>query len=103
MPPNSKLPMMFFKRGDFSGLHANHVPVPGQGMPNSPPTGAGTFVLSNKGVDGKYSKKSNAVSVPMAGLASFGDSGGRHADGQRERVLDAHGDQLLQHSGSDGG
>jgi outer membrane protein assembly factor BamB len=31
----------------------------------APPTGPGSFVMSNKGADGKFSKKSNAVSVPI--------------------------------------
>ena len=34
-------------------------------MPNSPATGPGSFVVSNRGDDGTYSKKSNAVSVPI--------------------------------------
>jgi photosystem II stability/assembly factor-like uncharacterized protein len=33
--------------------------------PKAPPTGPGSFVVYNKGTDGKYSKKSNAVSVPI--------------------------------------
>jgi len=33
--------------------------------PEAPVTGPGSFVVSNKGSDGKYSKKSNAVSVPI--------------------------------------
>ena len=33
--------------------------------PNAPVTGPGSFVISNKGADGTYSKKGNAVSVPI--------------------------------------
>ena len=32
---------------------------------NSPPTGPGSFVVSNKGAAGTYTLKSNAVSVPI--------------------------------------
>jgi hypothetical protein len=38
--------------------------LPGTGS-NAPATGPGSFVVSNKGSDGKYSEKSNAVSVPI--------------------------------------
>jgi sugar lactone lactonase YvrE len=38
--------------------------VPGSG-PQAPATGPGSFVVSNKGSDGRYSRKSNAVSVPV--------------------------------------
>ncbi len=31
----------------------------------APPTGPGSFVVSNKGADGKFSKRSNAVSAPI--------------------------------------
>ena len=33
--------------------------------PNAPPTGPGSFVVSNKGGDGMFGRKSNAVSVPI--------------------------------------
>ncbi len=33
--------------------------------PNSPPTGPGSFVVINKGADGKFSRSSNAVSAPI--------------------------------------
>ncbi len=33
--------------------------------PNAPVTGPGSFVVSNKGSDGQFSRKSNAVSVPI--------------------------------------
>jgi hypothetical protein len=36
---------------------------------NAPATGPGSFVVSNKGIDGKYSAKSNAVSVPIGDQA----------------------------------
>jgi hypothetical protein len=39
-------------------------PLPATGS-KAPPTGPGSFVVSNKGADGKYSKRSNAVSVPI--------------------------------------
>lgn len=38
--------------------------------PNSPSTGPGSFVVSNKGGDGNFSRKSNAVSVPIGQLIS---------------------------------
>src|SRR5579875_1904626 len=39
--------------------------LPAKGLPNSPATGPGSFVISNAGVDHLYSRKSNAVSVPL--------------------------------------
>ena len=65
-PPNGKLPTMFLNHGDLR-LTSTQImyPLPAQRMPNSPPTGPGAFVVSNKGADGQYSKKSNAVSVPI--------------------------------------
>lgn len=46
--------------------------------PGAPTTGPGSFVVSNRGADGTYSKKSNAVSVPIGEqitLSSVGQSG----------------------------
>jgi len=39
--------------------------VPAPGTLNSPATGPGSFVVSNKGIAGNYAAKSNAVSVPI--------------------------------------
>jgi hypothetical protein len=39
-------------------------PLPATGS-KAPPTGPGSFLVSNKGADGKYSKRGNAVSVPI--------------------------------------
>ena len=41
--------------------------VPAKGLPMSPDTGPGSFVVSNKGA-GTYSKKSNAVAAPIGAL-----------------------------------
>ena len=41
--------------------------VPAKGLPMSPNTGPGSFVVSNKGA-GTYSKKSNAVAAPIGAL-----------------------------------
>jgi sugar lactone lactonase YvrE len=38
--------------------------IPASG-PAAPPSGPGSFVVSNKGADGKYTRKSNAVSAPI--------------------------------------
>jgi hypothetical protein len=40
-------------------------PLPATGLPDSPVTGPGSFVISNAGAAKTYSKKSNAVSVPI--------------------------------------
>jgi hypothetical protein len=40
------------------------LPLPGSG-PDALPVGPAAFVVSNRGADGMYSKKSNAVSVPI--------------------------------------
>jgi hypothetical protein len=37
---------------------------------NFPPPGPGSFVVSNAGSDGKYTRKSNAVSVPIGARIS---------------------------------
>ena len=39
--------------------------LPALGLPNSPVTGPGSFVVSNSGPGGTYALKSNAVSVPI--------------------------------------
>ncbi len=44
--------------------------IPAAGAPNSPLTGPGSFVVSNAGPSGTYSKKSNAVSVPIGQVIS---------------------------------
>lgn len=41
------------------------LPIPAKLMPNSPPTGPGSFVVSNAGSSAAYGKKSNAVSAPI--------------------------------------
>jgi len=49
------------------GLTATQVSfiLPATGMPNSPTTGPGSFVVSNAGTAKEYARKSNAVSVPI--------------------------------------
>jgi hypothetical protein len=44
--------------------------LPAIGMLDSPPTGPGSFVVSNKGTAGTYAKRSNAVSVPIGAAIS---------------------------------
>jgi hypothetical protein len=44
--------------------------LPAAGQPNSPPDGPGSFVVINKGADGKFSKQSNAVSAPIGARIS---------------------------------
>jgi len=39
--------------------------IPAAGLPDSPPTGPGSFVVSNAGPGSTFSQKSNAVSVPI--------------------------------------
>jgi hypothetical protein len=39
--------------------------LPARGMTNSPPSGPGSFVISNAGAGKTYTKKSNAVSAPI--------------------------------------
>jgi hypothetical protein len=64
--PGGKLPTFFLNPGN-PGLTATQVSVmlSAKGMPNSPPTGPGSFVVSNAGAGKTYTKKSNAVSVPI--------------------------------------
>ena len=44
--------------------------LPPVGMPGSPSTGPGSFVVSNAGPSGTYNKKSNAVSAPIGQMIS---------------------------------
>jgi hypothetical protein len=53
----------FFNHGSGFSSTLISFTLPPRG-PN-PATGPGSFVVSNRGTDGKYSKKSNAVSVPI--------------------------------------
>ena len=63
--PAGKAGPFFLKPGN-PGLRATTITflVPGSGT-NAPPVGPGSFVISNKGGSGSFSKKSNAVSVPI--------------------------------------
>jgi hypothetical protein len=56
----------FFLNHGAAGLSATSITLqlPASG-PNALPVGPASFVISNKGSDGAYSKKSNAVSVPV--------------------------------------
>jgi hypothetical protein len=76
--PGGKVGPFFLNPGN-PGLRATSVsfPLPASG-PNAPPTGPGSFLVSNKGSAGTYSKKSNAVSVPLGqsiGVKSVVQSG----------------------------
>jgi len=69
----------FFLNPGNPGLRATSLsfPLPSAG-PNAPPTGPGSFVVSNKGSSGTFGKKSNAVSVPIGAritVASVSQSG----------------------------
>jgi hypothetical protein len=57
----------FFLNPGNPGLSAGQIKfaLPAKGLPNSPLTGPGSFVVSNAGAGKTYSKKSNAVSVPI--------------------------------------
>ncbi len=44
--------------------------LPAKGKPNSPPTGPGSFVVSNAGAGKTYLRKSNAVSAPVGAKIS---------------------------------
>jgi len=53
-------------------------PLPAKGLPKSPATGPGSFVVSNAGTAHTYAKKSNAVSAPLGAqihVFSVGQSG----------------------------
>jgi len=60
-----KVGPFFLNPGD-PGLSAGAISftLPATGS-NSPPTGPGSLVVINKGADGKFSRSSNAVSVPI--------------------------------------
>jgi len=60
-----KVGPFFINPGD-PGLSANSITValPAMG-PYAQPAGPASFVVSNKGTDGRYTRKSNAVSVPL--------------------------------------
>jgi hypothetical protein len=64
--PGGKLPTFFLNPGN-PGLTATQISVflPARGSPNSPPTGPGSFLVSNAGAGKTFAKKSNAVSVPI--------------------------------------
>ncbi len=63
--PGGKVGSFFLNPGN-PGLSSTLISftLPSTGS-NAPATGPGSFVVSNKGSDGKYSNKSNAVSVPI--------------------------------------
>ena len=56
----------FFLNPGAAGLSSTliNLPLPATGA-NAPVTGPGSVVISNKGSDGSYGKKSNAVSVSI--------------------------------------
>jgi len=68
--PGGKVGPFFLNSGD-TGLTATSITLtlPTTGS-NSPAVGPGSFVVSNKGSDGSYSKKSNAVSAPIGARVS---------------------------------
>jgi len=57
--PRGKVGPFFVKPGSFTSTSVSF------NLPLSTPTGPGSFVVSNAGTSGTYSKKSNAVSVPI--------------------------------------
>ncbi len=63
--PGGKVGPFFLNPGD-PGLSSTSVtfPLPASGS-DAPATGPGSFVVSNKGGDGSYSRKSNAVAAPI--------------------------------------
>jgi hypothetical protein len=63
--PKGKVGPFFLSRG-AAGLSTGSIAIalPASGV-ESPPTGPGSFVVSNKGSTGTYAHKSNAVSVPI--------------------------------------
>jgi hypothetical protein len=78
--PGGKVGPFFLNPGN-PGLTSTTITlmVPAAG-PLAPPTGPGSLVVSNKGTDGKYGRRSNAVSVPIgqriAVTAAVSQSGG---------------------------
>jgi photosystem II stability/assembly factor-like uncharacterized protein len=78
--PAGKVGPFFLNPGN-PGLSAGQIKflLPAKGLPNSPLTGPGSFVVSNAGPGKTYSKKSNAVSVPIGAkitVASVGQAAG---------------------------
>ena len=69
--PGGKVGPFFLNPGN-SGLSAAQIKftLPAKGLPNSPATGPGSFVVSNAGAGKTYSKKSNAVSAPIGAKIS---------------------------------
>jgi len=63
--PGGKVGPFFLNPGN-PGLHPTLISflLPASGL-NAPAVGPGSFVISNKGATGTFSKKSNAVSVPI--------------------------------------
>ncbi len=59
----------FFLNSGNAGLSSTLLtfPLPATGKPNSPPTGPGSFVVSNAGMSKAYTSRSNAVSVSIGG------------------------------------
>lgn len=76
--PGGKVGPFFINPGN-PGLRATSISftLPSKGA-SAPPTGPGSFVVSNKGSGGTFGKKSNAVSVPIGQritVASVSQSG----------------------------
>lgn len=67
--PGGKIPTIFLNPGN-PGLTPTLLtfPLAAKGLPGSPATGPGSFVVSNAGSGGTFEKKSNAVSVPIGAL-----------------------------------
>jgi hypothetical protein len=63
-------------------------------------TGPGSFVVSNKGADGSYGKKSNAVSVPVGAQISVSavTQSGTTVTVDGGRLLKPDGNQSVQHA-----
>jgi hypothetical protein len=71
--PGGKVGPFFLNPGN-PGLAAGQIKfkLPAAGLPDSPATGPGSFVVSNKGVAGNYARRSNAVSAPIGARISVG-------------------------------
>jgi hypothetical protein len=69
--PGGKVGPFILNPGD-AGLTGAQITfmVPAAGQPNSPLNGPGSLVVSNKGADGSFARKSNAVSVPIGASIS---------------------------------
>ena len=63
-PARGKVGPFFIKPGPMLTSNQVSFVLPATGT-MAPATGPGSFVVYNKGTDGKYSKKSNAVSAPL--------------------------------------